>query len=343
MNTYSLAREYPSSELNWLHQYKNSITSIESLCKELEIHANQLPFSVPAHQQFHLRVTKSYIQRMQKSNPHDPLLLQVLPHVHEENKVLGYYTDPVGDLESCKSPGLIKKYNGRALLLTTSRCAVHCRYCFRRHFPYTLHNPRKDDWHLAINKINSDTSIEEVILSGGDPLVLPEENLVKIFKQLETIDHVKRLRIHTRLPVVIPDRINNNFLQLINNTNLQIIIVLHLNHYQELDCYLKNKLRELSSAKCILLNQSVLLKNINDNVNTLTKLSEALIEATVLPYYLHILDKVQGAAHFNVTEEQARKIMSTVATKLPGYLVPRLVKEQSGHPAKTLIAFKAAR
>lgn len=337
MNNYSLAREYTSPEINWQQQYKDSITTIEALCEQLELNIKQLPFSFPANQQFPLRVPKSYIARIQKSNPFDPLLLQVLPHAYEENIVFGYGTDPVGDLESTKGPGLIKKYHGRTLLLATSRCAIHCRYCFRRHFPYESHNPRKDAWHSAIKEIRNDFSIKEVILSGGDPLVLSESELKKIIKQLEFIPHIERLRIHTRLPVVIPDRINKEFIQLINKCKLDVIIVLHINHYQELDHELRNKLLQLSSTKCTLLNQSVLLRDINDNADVLAKLSEAMFKANVLPYYLHVLDKVQGAAHFDVSEPEARKIMDELTSKLPGYLVPRLVKEEAGFPAKTLI------
>ena len=269
----------------------------------------------------------------------NPLLLQVLPHAYEENTVLGYSADPVGDLESVKSPGLIKKYHGRVLLLATSRCAIHCRYCFRRHFPYESHNPRKDALHTAIKEIRNDFSIKEVILSGGDPLVLSEPELKKIIDPLESIPHIERLRIHTRLPVVIPDRISKEFIRLINQCKLDVVIVLHVNHHQELDLELQNKLTQLSSTKCTLLNQSVLLRDINDNVDVLVKLSEALFKANVLPYYLHILDKVQGAAHFDIHESKARKIMTELTSKLPGYLVPRLAKEEAGYPAKTLLRF----
>lgn len=335
----SLPREQPCSEINWQQQYKESITSIDDLCKQLDLQIDQLPFSASAHEQFRLRAPKSYISRMQKSNPYDPLLLQILPHAFEENTVIGYSTDPVADLQSTKSHGLIKKYNGRVLLLATSRCAIHCRYCFRRHFPYNLHNPRKDAWRRAMSEIAQDTNIKEVILSGGDPLVLPEEELSKIIDPLEAIKHVERLRIHTRLPVVIPDRINDEFIQLVNTTKLKTIIVLHINHPQEIDYLLQNKLLELSSAKCTLLNQSVLLRDINDKADVLIKLSEELFKVNVLPYYLHLLDKVQGAAHFDICETDAQNIMAEVTSKLPGYLVPKLVKEEAGFPSKTLVTF----
>lgn len=339
MNIHSLTREYPSPEKNWQQQYKDSITNIDTLCDALDLQFNQLPLSISAFQQFPLRVPWSYVQRMQKCNPQDPLLLQVLPHAYEEHVASGFSKDPVGDLKSITSPGLLQKYNGRALLLATSRCAIHCRYCFRRHFPYSLQNPRKDVWQQAINEITKDLSIKEVILSGGDPLVLQENELTKLISKLESISHIERLRIHTRLPVVIPARINEDLIRLVNNTKLKVVIVLHINHAQELDIQLQNKLRDLSTSRCTLLNQSVLLRNINDKSGTLIQLSEALFQASVLPYYLHILDKVQGAAHFEVCETQARKIIREVANKLPGYLVPKLVKEEAGHASKTLITF----
>ena len=276
---------------------------------------------------------------MQKSTPHDPLLLQVLPHACEEHESIGFGTDPVGDLRSIKSPGLLKKYHGRALLLATSRCAVHCRFCFRRHFPYSSQNPRSDAWHTALNEIAGDSSINEVILSGGDPLVLSDRELAHLVGQLQSIPHVKRLRIHTRLPVVIPARINAELLDWMNSSGLKIVTVLHINHPQELDRRLQEKLRELSNARCCLLNQSVLLRNINDHPDTLVTLSEKLFDSGVLPYYLHLLDKVQNAMHFDVGEAEARSIMKKTAARLPGYLVPRLVKEQAGQPFKTPIIF----
>ena len=195
------------------------------------------------------------------------------------------------------------------------------------------------NWERAIKEITADISINEVILSGGDPLVLPDNELAKLIEQLESIKHIERLRIHTRLPVVIPTRINNDFMKLVSDTKLKVVIVLHVNHYQELDYVLQNKLQQLSLTQCTLLNQSVLLKNINDNSDILVKLSDVLFKANVLPYYLHILDKVQGAAHFYVCEKQACKIMSEVANKLPGYLVPKLVKEEPGRPSKSVVAY----
>lgn len=337
MNTPSLAREYSSAEINWQQQYKNSITSIDALCNALNLQVDQLSLSDNTNQNFTLRVPWSYVYRMQKTNPFDPLLLQVLPQAQEERYIEGFSMDPVGDLSSSKSAGLLQKYYGRALLLATSRCGIHCRYCFRRHFPYTKQNPRYDSWKNSINELSNDTSINEVILSGGDPLVLGDTELDYLASRLELIPHIKRLRIHTRLPVVIPDRINKTLINWIKKSSLQIVVVLHINHAQEIDQYLHLKLRDLSATNCTLLNQSVLLKNINDHPDKLVKLSEVLFSTGVLPYYLHMLDKVHGAAHFEVCKAQARAIMREVQNKLPGYLVPKLVIEEAGLGSKTQI------
>jgi EF-P beta-lysylation protein EpmB len=348
-NTHSLTREGLTAidkhetkiaiAANWQLEYKNSITTVEQLCERLNLNVSQLPVSIRAQQQFKLRAPQSYVRRMQQSAPSDPLLLQVLPSTYEDHHVEGYSTDPVGDLHSIKSPGLLQKYNARALLLVTSRCAIHCRYCFRRHFPYSTQNPRHDSWAQAIQEIQQDNSIIEVILSGGDPLVLDDSELVKLITKLESIEHVKRLRIHTRLPVVIPNRICKELLNWINNTRLKIVMVLHINHAQEINTDLQQKLKLLTNNNCTLLNQSVLLRNINDHATTLIELSEALFNAGILPYYLHLLDKVAGAAHFDVTEKHACNLMREISKHLPGYLVPKLVKEIPTENAKTLMNY----
>ncbi len=347
----SLTREYTFSEpttllnrkekkqVSWQHEYKSSVSNFEELCDLLNIRLDQLPISLSSHNQFPLRVPKSYIQRMEKSNPNDPLLLQILPIINEQQIVKGFTKDPVGDLQSIKSTGLLQKYEGRALLLATSRCAIHCRYCFRRHFPYSEQNPRHDAWQQALNELENDTSIHEVILSGGDPLVLSDSQLKSLVKKIEAIRHIKRLRIHTRLPVVIPNRICDEMLDWITHTNLKIIVVLHINHAQEINQEFIIKIQQLAKTQCTLLNQSVLLKNINDNSTCLINLSEALFANKILPYYLHTLDKVEGAAHFDVSETRARKLMQEIANQLPGYMVPKLVKEMPGQAAKSLISY----
>jgi EF-P beta-lysylation protein EpmB len=324
---------------NWQLEYKKSITNIEQLCQTLGLNIEQLPISTQANKQFQIRVPLSYVERMQQSNPNDPLLLQILPTSHEENHIEGYLKDPVGDLQSIKTPGLLQKYNGRALLLATSRCAIHCRYCFRRHFPYSAQNPRHDNWTQAVQELQLDHSITEVILSGGDPLVLDDSELAKLVSKLESIEHIQRLRIHTRLPVVIPNRISDELLNWIRNSRLKIIMVLHINHAQEINTHLYKSLQKLKNINCTLLNQSVLLQNINDQSSSLVNLSEALFNAGILPYYLHLLDKVDGAAHFNVSKNNARKLMREITKQLPGYLVPKLVMEIPGEQSKSLISY----
>ncbi len=358
-NTPSLARDRSSShtkdqlvanvEINpnainplvssWQLEYKTSITNIEHLCQTLGLEIRQLPISCQANKQFPLRVPQSYVKRMQYGNPNDPLLLQVLPTSHEEKHIDGYIKDPVGDLQSIKSPGLLQKYNGRALVLATSRCAIHCRYCFRRHFPYSTQNPRNEGWNKAIQELQLDQSISEVILSGGDPLVLDDSELTKLIRKLESIAHIKRLRIHTRLPVVIPNRINDELLRWMNSTRLQVIMVLHINHANEINIEMHKLFHKLKDINCTLLNQSVLLKNINDQSSALIDLSETLFSAGVLPYYLHLLDKVDGAAHFDVSEDSARSLMREISNHLPGYLVPKLVREIASEQSKSLISY----
>ncbi len=348
-NAYSLTRDDSCSKdeqetnfidaPNWQLEYKTSITDIDQLCDELRLKKEQLPISAQASHNFSLRVPHSYIDRMQKNNPYDPLLLQILPTNHEDNHIEGYIKDPVSDLQSIKAPGLLQKYNGRALLLATSRCAVHCRYCFRRHFPYSSQNPRHNNWEHALLEIEQDKNITEIILSGGDPLVLDDSILCKLVGKLESIQHIKRLRIHTRLPVVIPNRICKELLAWIKNTRLKVIMVLHINHAQEINTPLQNKLKKLQDIHCTLLNQSVLLKNVNHCASTLIQLSEALFNAGVLPYYLHLLDKVDGAAHFDVCKDDACELMREISKHLPGYLVPKLVNEIPGKTSKSLINF----
>ena len=334
-------RPVPTTQFSsdWQLEYKTSITNIEQLCRTLGLKVEQLPISCQANQQFQLRVPQNYVERMQHANPSDPLLLQVLPTNSEDIHIEGYSKDPVADLQSIKTPGLLQKYNGRALLLVTSRCAIHCRYCFRRHFPYSAQNPRHDSWTQAVQELQRDRSITEIILCGGDPLVLNDTELLKLISKLESIEHIQRLRIHTRLPVVIPNRINDELLNWIENTRLKVVMVLHINHAQEINHHLHDNLQRLKNLNCILLNQSVLLRNVNNNASSLINLSETLFNAGVLPYYLHLLDKVEGAKHFDVSEENARKLMQEITMHLPGYLVPKLVKEIPGEHSKSLISY----
>ena len=291
-----------------------------------------------ALKQFPLRVPQSYINKMRHGDPEDPLLRQVFPLIDEAVNNQNFVTDPVGDQLAITSPGLLQKYNGRALLLTTGACAIHCRYCFRRHFPYNESNPLASQWQQTLSTLQQESDIDEVIISGGDPLALNDQKLAQMVSELEQIPHLKRLRIHTRLPIVLPERINDTLLDWISSTRFKVIMVIHANHSNELTPIEAKALQKLTKANVQLLNQSVLLKGINDSVTALAALSEKLIEMAVVPYYLHLLDPVAGASHFDVSEKEGINLIEQLRTKLSGYLVPRLVREQQGKTSKTIIS-----
>jgi EF-P beta-lysylation protein EpmB len=290
--------------------------------------------SEAARRRFPLRVPRSYVARMKKGDPNDPLFRQVFPFIAEDQISPEFSLDPVGDLAAMPSPGVLQKYAGRVLLITTGACAIHCRYCFRRHFPYADHNPAQAHWKQALHYIAQNHDAREVILSGGDPLILADSRLAELAQTLGAISHVKRLRIHTRLPIVLPERIDIHLLHWLEHTHLQKVVVIHANHANELDDKVVAALNELSRVGCRLFNQAVLLQGINDEVDTLCDLSESLFDAGVIPYYLHLLDRVQGAAHFEVDVATAQRLHQTLRTRLPGYLVPLLVQERAGAPSK---------
>jgi EF-P beta-lysylation protein EpmB len=283
---------------------------------------------------FALRVPRGYAARMRRGDPRDPLLLQVLPLVEERQRVDGYTLDPVGDLASRAAAGLLHKYEGRALVIATGACAVHCRYCFRRHFPYAEESALHQGWEQSIAAIRADQSISEVILSGGDPLSLSDRRLRQFTAALLTAPHVRRLRIHTRYPIVLPERIDEDLLNWLASLPIQKVVVIHANHAREIDASVERACKDLARVGTTLLNQSVLLADVNDSAAALIELSEALFAAGVLPYYLHVLDKVAGAAHFDVPEQRALELHEEMARRLPGYLVPRLVREVPNAPAK---------
>ena len=265
----------------------------------------------------------------------DPLLRQVLPLDAEFQAAPGYGTDPVGDGAAMTVPGVLHKYHGRVLLTATGACAVHCRYCFRRHFPYNEAQAAAAHWQAALDYIRADASIAEVILSGGDPLSLSDRRLQEFVVQLDDIAHVRRLRVHTRVPVVIPARVDSALCAWLRATRLATVIVVHVNHANEIDAAVVAAFAALAAAGARLFNQSVLLHGVNDDVTALAALSERLFAAGVTPYYLHVLDKVAGAAHFAVAPAQAQALHRDLAARLPGYLVPRLVREDAGAAAKT--------
>ncbi|MCK5719197.1 MAG: EF-P beta-lysylation protein EpmB [Thiomargarita sp.] len=312
---------------HWTDLLSQTIFDYKYLLKILE-----LPADLPIiESNFSLKVPKSYVNRMRKSDFNDPLLRQILPLIAEKHLTSECSTDPVGDKMAEKIPGLLHKYQGRALWLITNACAIHCRYCFRQHFNYKSSN------QAVLEAIKTDSSLTEIILSGGDPLMLNDRYLAKLIKKLSHISHVKRLRIHTRMPIVLPERINLELLNWLKDTDLQIIMVVHANHPNEINAQVGYALQQLINAKITVLNQTVLLRGINDNITALTQLSEVLFEQGVLPYYLHLLDCVQGASHFAVEINQALSLLEQLQIRLPGYLVPKLVKEIAGMPYKKLV------
>ena len=322
----------------WQQELARAVTDPEELLAAVRLGPEWLPAARAAARLFPLRVPHGFVARMRRGDPHDPLLRQVLPLAEECLTAPDFAADPVGDAVAMVVPGVLHKYHGRVLLTATGACAVHCRYCFRRHFPYADANPAADHWQAALGYIAGDASISEVILSGGDPLTLSDRRLRELTDALAAIPHVQRLRIHTRLPVVLPERVDDGLLDWLAGLRQPCVVVVHVNHANELDAAVKAALVRLKDAGVRLLNQSVLLRGVNDNGDALATLSEALFACGVLPYYLHLLDKVQGAAHFDVPEPTAQAFVTDLRGRLPGYLVPRLVRERPGAAAKIPIS-----
>lgn len=323
---------------SWQQELKEAVRDPLQLVHMLGLATDLASQAQRAAEAFGLFAPRGYVARMRQGDPHDPLLRQILPLDMETQSVEGFISDPVGDTAAALQPGLLQKYRSRALLVTTGACAIHCRYCFRRHFPYSESPRSPSAWEPALAQIAQDESIDEVILSGGDPLTLVDEHLAGLAQRIAQIEHVQRLRIHTRLPIVIPSRVTNQLLDWLTSTRLTPIVVVHANHAQELDAEVLAALARLTSRGVPLLNQAVLLKGVNDDVETLVQLSQALVNARVMPYYLHQLDRVAGAAHFEVPIERGRQLIAELRGRLPGYAVPRYVIEQPGEISKTLIA-----
>ncbi|SFJ53925.1 EF-P beta-lysylation protein EpmB [Planctomicrobium piriforme] len=288
---------------------------------------------------FPVLVPESYLRRMRAGDPRDPLLLQVLPVTAEQQNTTGFGLDPVGDEQARLAPGLLHKYHGRALLIAHGSCAVHCRYCFRRHFPYAEEPHSHSQFQPALDALRADESISEIILSGGDPLILSNRRLRQLLASLEEIPHLRRLRIHSRLPIVLPDRINTELLQLLTSSRLRTIFVVHANHARELTGDCADALSQIRESGIPVLNQAVLLRGVNDSVDALADLCERCVDLGVMPYYLHQLDRVQGAAHFEVPVEVGRELITALQARLPGYAVPRYVAEYPGAPSKTPLRF----
>ncbi|MDP1708963.1 MAG: EF-P beta-lysylation protein EpmB [Gammaproteobacteria bacterium] len=322
----------------WQRELAQAVSDPLQLAQMLELPASLALDGLLGAGSFSLRVPRGYVARMRKGDAHDPLLRQVLPAAAEAIETAGFRYDAVGDLGAMPVPGLLHKYRGRVLLVTTGACAIHCRYCFRRHFPYADANPAQEQWIPALDYIAADTSLREVILSGGDPLSLSDTRLASLSRALQPIAHLEYLRLHTRLPIVLPERVDDALLEWLSESRLRPVMVVHANHANEIDDAVRHALRRLTAAGVTLFNQSVLLAGVNDSAEALEDLSQSLFGAGVTPYYLHLMDRVQGAAHFEVSEARAHDLMHRLRTRLPGYLVPRLVREQSGAPFKLVLA-----
>jgi L-lysine 2,3-aminomutase len=327
-----------SRPMTWRDELRRAVRDPAELIAALELPCALIEPARRAAASFPLFAPWPYISRMAKGDATDPLLRQVLPLFDETSDQDGFVADPVGDSAAELSPGLLQKYYGRALLITTGACAVHCRYCFRRQYPYASAPKSPVEWQPAIERIAADPSIDEVILSGGDPLTLVDGHLASLAERIARIKHVQRLRIHTRLPIVIPQRVTVELIDLLRGTRLTPIMVVHANHPQEIDEPTAAALSRLIDAGIPVLNQSVLLRGVNDNAEALIGLSRRLINLRVMPYYLHQLDRVAGAAHFEVPVSRGRELIAAMRRALPGYAVPRFVEEIAGEEHKRVLA-----
>ena len=317
---------------------RNAVTDPKQLLMLLDLpHTKWLSGAIKAHQQFPLKVPMGFIQRMEKANPLDPLLRQVLPLSEELDTHPHYCSDPVNDMRAVCAPGLLHKYSGRALMITTGACAIHCRYCFRRAFPYDRLHIGGTALAKAIDYLKANPNIHEIILSGGDPLMLDDQQLIKIWKQIDSLAHIDTVRIHSRVPIVLPERITDSLLNFLKKPTQKIVLVVHTNHPNELNEPVKLALAALNLPNVVLLNQTVLLRGVNDQSMVLVQLSKKLFQYQVMPYYLHCLDKVDGTAHFDLPEKRAKQLHQELQSQLPGYLLPRLVREIPGMAGKTWI------
>lgn len=348
----SFAASHPA-ECTWQDELRNAIrTNRELIAKlNLDIHAapNNPPkistdaqgestFDSSALTEFPVFVTESFLRKMRPRDWNDPLLRQVYIAAAENEYRSGFEIDAVGDLASAKQDGILQKYHGRALLIMTGACAIHCRYCFRRHFPYSSGPKTQQDWEYAIAELERDPSLHEIILSGGDPLMQTDRRLAWLVRRLEQNSNLKTIRLHTRLPIVLPSRVTEQLLTIIERSSTEVVIVVHANHPNEIDEQVVTSLQLLRDSGAILLNQSVLLAGINDDAHVLEELSHRLFQAGVLPYYLHQLDRVHGAAHFEVEISRGLELIRQLESRLPGYLVPKYVQEIAGESSKTRLS-----
>ena len=318
---------------SWQQQMARSFTRLSTLLEWLGLDRDKLSYQCDDSADFPFRVTRDFASRMHKGDAYDPLLLQVLPLQQESVVADGFSLDPVGDMHAAVSQGVLQKYNGRALLITTAACAIHCRYCFRQHFPYQQQHLEQQLCDQTLEKLNA-PDITEIILSGGDPLTLNDQRLAQLLSQLEQLPHLKRLRIHTRIPVILPSRVTPELVEMLRNFPLPVTTVLHVNHPNELDKNVATALRQLRHSDTHILNQAVLLKGINDKTEILKELCEKGFDMGILPYYVHQLDRVHGSAQFQVSGKRALELEEQLRKQLPGYLLPRFVTEIAGEDSK---------
>lgn len=316
----------------WQNEIKTLITDPNTLLNLLELDTKDLSFNI--NRQFPLRVPHSFVQKMRKGDPHDPLLLQVLVQPIESLSTEGFSNDPLQEKIQQPLPGLIQKFNHRILITLTGSCAIHCRYCFRRHFPYQDNPSTGKHWSKLFEYIQKNNHLNEVIFSGGDPLMCQNHQIKKAISDLNSLKHIRVIRFHTRLPVVIPNRIDNELLTILHESTTPITMVYHINHPNECCKLLKKNVKQLNAIGINVFNQTVLLKDINDCAKTLQELSFTLYSCGIIPYYVHLLDKVQGAAHFDVARNRAKELYKACQATLPGYLLPRFVEEIPGKTSK---------
>ena len=324
----------PAAGRSWQQELAQAITDPCDLLHELDLPQSWLTQVRAASRHFPLKVTRSYLEQIRRGDPHDPLLRQIFPVGAELQALPGFVDDPVGDRPALVTAGLVHKYHGRVLLITTGACAIHCRYCFRRHFPYAANASLGRQWPNILNHVRTHREIREVILSGGDPMVLSDRRLQQLYRDLNSVEHVNTIRIHSRLPVVLPSRVTPELLTLLRTSTTATVYVVHVNHPRELSTAARQALTLLATTVRGIYNQSVLLRGVNDDPDVLIELSQELFSLGIQPYYLHLLDRVAGAAHFEVPRQRVRDIYRQLLARLPGYLVPRLVRETPGSEAK---------
>ena len=326
----------PKTEWSWQQHIKHAIRSPAELALKLGISLTDQP--VPPDLSFPLFAPLPFISRIEPGNLDDPLLKQIWPSPEEGQPAEGYQPDPLQENQYTVSPGLLQKYGSRALMVINGTCAIHCRYCFRQNFPYQDSLQSTQNWDKALDQIETDTSLDEILLSGGDPLTVVDERLADLVHRLEQIEHLRSLRIHTRLPIVIPQRITDRLVEILHQSRLNPVVVVHANHPNEIDRAVASQLRILAQSRVTVLNQSVLLRGVNDELPQLVELSQRLVECGTLPYYLHQLDPVVGSQSFHVPIARGRELIRQMRGQLSGYMVPRYVQEQPGEPAKTILA-----